>query len=294
MRRLLFEPKSEGYPADFLLARIRGRRRSSFDVSVGRSREPLEPWSILQTELYWLFKTMNRTMRREFSFCFLYFELRRLLTALRRLSGRSREGIAQLAVQSLLNRDLLRQLQNADDVVEAVRLLDITLEQETSQLETVLAEQGYRQMEEHLLEMFFTAGVKQARGEVLRGYFRDLIDLHNVLSILKGRRWKLPESDSVLSGGTFTPEQWYQFLRVGCEPQLHKAIGRISGVEGFEAESVEHALLSRISQKLHRQARTEPESFLFLDYLWLRYLQTRNLGLQRWAGDQLAAWERLG
>lgn len=294
MHRLLFEPNIEGYPADFLLARIRGRRRGALEVGGRMRRESLEPWAILRAELYWLFNTMNRTMRREFGFCFLYFELRRLLTALRRLSGRSREGMTQLAVQSLLNRELLRQLQNADDVIDAVRLLDITLQQETPQLETLLVEQGHRRMEGRLLELFFAAATAQTKKKALRGYFRDLIDLHNLLSILKGRRWKLPEPATILSGGTLTPEQWHQSLRVGHEPQLYKAISRISGVEGFDAESVESALLSRIGQKLHRQARSEPGSFLVLDYLWLRYLQTRNLGLQRWAGDQLAAWERLG
>ena len=297
MWALLLEPKTDGYPSDFLLARLRGRRRELADVGSSRQRELVDPWSLLQDELCWLFKNMNRKMRQEFGYCFLYFELRRLLNALRRLSGRSREGLTRLAVQSLLNRDLTRQLQAVEEVVDAVRLLDVLLEQESGvapQLENILAEQGYRQMEEQLTNLFFLAVVKQTQSPALRGYFGSLIDLHNLLSILKARRWKLSETATLLAGGAHSPEQWQVLLRVGREPQLHKAIGRISGVEGFDAESVEHALLGKIHHTLHRQARAEPEAFLFLDYLWERYLQARNLGLQRWAGGQLAAWEKLG
>ena len=297
MWALLLEPKTDGYPSDFLLARLRGRRRELADVGSSRQREPGDPWFLLQAELCWLYKTMNRRMRREFGFCFLYFELRRLLNALRRLSGRSREGLVQLASQSLLNRDLIRQLQMADEVVDAVRLLDALLEQKSGvapQLENILADQGYQQMEEQLTNLFYITVVKQTRVPALQEYFGNLIDLHNLLSILKTRRWKLPEPATVLAGGTHTPEQWHALLRTGREPQLHKAIGRISGVEGFDAESVEHALLGKIHHTLHRQARAEPEEFLLLDYLWERYLQARNLGLQRWAGGQLAAWEKLG
>lgn len=297
MWRLLLEPKTDGYPSDYLLARLRGRRRETSAAVAGRQRKLIEPWSSFQTELCWLFKTMDRKLRREFGLCFLYFELRRLLLALRRLSGRSREGLAQLAAESLLKRELIRQLQAVDDVAAAVRVLDAALEQDTHvapQLEYILAGQGHRQMEEKLIDIFFHAAVTESRNPVVREYFADLVDLHNLLSLLKSRRWNLPETRPLLAGGTHTPEQWQALQRVGREPQLIKAIGRISGSEGFDAQSVEHAMLSRISHKLHRQARAEPESFLLLDYLWARYLHARNLGLQHWAGGQLAAWEKLG
>ncbi len=296
MRTLLLEPKTEGYPPDFLLARLRGRR-AVVDVASGRQRELTDPWSALQTELCWLFKTMDRKLRCKFGLGFLYFELRRLLIALRRLSGRSREGLAQLAVQPLLKRELIRQLQGAQEVADAVRVLDAALAPaagDTAQLETVLAEQGYRQMEAQLVDSFFLAAATETREPVLRAYFGDLIDLHNLLTLLKSRRWQLPESPTLLPGGTHPPEKWQALQRAGREPELHKAISQISGSSSVDPESIEHTLLSRIRHKLQRQARAEPEAFLLLDYIWSRYLHARNLGLQHWAGGQLAAWEKLG
>jgi hypothetical protein len=297
MRRLLLEPKTEGYPTDFLLARLRGRRRESIDVSARRLRESTDPWSSLQSELCWLFRTMDRKMRREFGFCFLYFELRRLLNALRRLSGRNRDGIVQLAIEPLLHRDLIRQLQTAKEILDAVRVLDVALEEKAAvapQLEKIMTEQGYRQMEERLVTLFFQSAVSWSRKPILHKYFSELVDLHNVLSILKFRRWNLSGQQKLLPGGTYSPEKWQVLQRVDREPQLLKVIGQISGSEEFDTQSVEHSLLCRIHHRLHRQARAEPESFLFLDYLWECYLRAKNLGLQQWAGGQLAAWEKLG
>lgn len=297
MQRLLVDLKTDGYPLDFLLARLRGRRQLWSGVSGKRQRISIDPWQARQAELCWLYKTMDRETRQEFGPCFLHFELRRLLIGLRRLAGRSQEGIDQLAEQPLLNRKLIRRLQSALDVTDAVRILDAALSDDShtaSRLEKVLTEQGHRQMEEQLIDLFFQSVTARPKRPPLRSYFGQLIDLQNLLTILKTRRWQIPESRPLLDGGTFTPRQWQSLQRPGQELKLRETIERVSGSENFDAESVEHALLGRIQRRLHRQARAEPESFLLLDYLWALDLQARNLGLQRWAGDQLAAWEKLG
>lgn len=297
MKRLLRDLKNDGYPLDFLLARLRGRRPLWPKHLTNRQREQIDPWMSRQTELYWLYKTMNRTARYQFGLCFLHVELRRLLIALRRLSGRSREGLEQLSEQSLLNQKFLRRLQRAADVADAARLLDSELDHTTCtapRLEKTLTEQGQRQMEEQLFDTFFRFVVSRACKPAVRCYFAHLIDLRNMLSILKSKRWQLAEWPPFLAGGSLTPEQWRLLQRPGQELRLRQAILRISGSDGFDAESVEHAFLGRVQRRLHRQARAEPEAFLLLDYLWARDLHTRNLGLQRWAGDQLAAWEKIG
>lgn len=297
MRRLLLDLKTDGYPLDFLLARLRGRRRAWSTATGRHSRQPVDPWPALQSELHWLYKTMPRKTRREFAFCFLYFELQRLLTGLRLLAGRNREGMNRLVEQSLFDRDLLRQLQKVREVNDATRLLDTALSDENGsglQLEQTLTDQGQRKMEERLIDAFFHEADSRNRRPALRRFFSQLVDLHNLLALLKSRRWQLPEDRPLLPGGTQTPEQWQALQRPGQELKLRRSIGRISGIEEFEPESVEHAMLGRIQRRLHRQARTQPDPYLVLDYLWSHYLHTRNLGLQRWAGDQLAAWEKLG
>jgi hypothetical protein len=296
MQRLLLDLKTVGYPRDFLLARLRGRRRLWPNISGGQQRKPVDPWPAMQTELCWLYRTMDQKTRQEFGLCFLYFELRRLLIGLRRLAGRSREGLAQLTVQPLLNRKLVSQLQGATEVADAARTLEAALAKErlpALQLEQILTEQGHRQMEEALVDNFFHFAMTTTKKPALRSYFGHLVDLHNLLTILKVRRWRLPDQP-LLAGGTHTPEQWQVLQREGQELKLRQTIGRISGSEEFDAESVEHGMLSKMQKRLHRQARTEPEPSLILEYIWAHYLHTRNLGLQRWTGEQLAAWERLG
>jgi hypothetical protein len=297
MHRLLLELKTEGYPRDFLIARLRGRRQLWLKVTGGQQRKQADPWPAMQGELYWLYRTMDRKTREEFALCFLYFELRRVLIALRRLAGRNREGLAQLAVLPLLNRELVRQLQGAADVRDAVRLLDASLvnvKTASVHLEPILVEDGQRQMEEALVDTLFNSALHMGSGPALRSYFGQLVDLHNLLSILKTRRWELTEQRPLLPGGTHTPQQWQALLRPGQELKLRLAANRISGSDQFDAESVEHAMLGRILTTLHRRARAEPDPFLIFNYLWALYLHTRNLGLQRWGGDQLAAWEKLG
>jgi len=297
MHRLLLDLTTAGYPRDFLLARLHGRRQRR-SRRTGRMGEPLtDPWSTRQKELCWIYKTMDQKTRREFGLCFLYFELRRLLIALRRLAGQSREGLEQLKREPLLNRQLVRSLQGAATVVDAARRLDAALTEKNRpapRLEQIFLEQGGRKMEEHLVNLFFCFSLSREHKAPLRHFFAQLIDLQNLLALLKSQRWELPEPPVLLPGGTYTPQQWQVLLRPGQELKLRQTVKRLSGSAEFSAESVEHAVSGRILRSLHRQARSVPDPFLILYYLWAGYLQTRNLGLQHWGGEQLAAWERFG
>jgi hypothetical protein len=297
MQRLLLNLKSEGYPFDFLLARLRVRRQVWSGITGRQHRTRVVPPLSKQAELRWLYKTMDQKARQEFGLCFLYFELRRLLIALRCLVGRNKDGVEQLAEKSLLNHILIRQLQSASEVADAVRILDAALNDTSHtfpRLEKVLVEQGYRQMEEQLVDLFFQTVVVSPKSPALRNYFCQLIDLQNLLSVLKNRRWQLSESRPLLVGGSLSPPQWQSLQRSDQELKLHQTIEQISGIDSFDAPSVERAFLGQIQHRIHRQAQANPESFLLLDYIWALNLHTRNLGLQHWAGDQLAAWEKLG
>jgi hypothetical protein len=240
---------------------------------------------------------MDQKTRREFGLCFLYFELRRLLIALRRLAGQSREGLEQLEREPLLNRQLVRSLQGAATVVDAARRLDAALTEKNRpapRLEQIFVEQGGRKMEEQLVNFFFRFALAREHKAPLRHFFGQLIDLQNLLALIKTQRWKLPEHPVFLPGGTHTPQQWQALLGPGQELKLRQTVKRLSGSAEFSAESVEHAVSGRILRSLHHQARSVPDPFLILYYLWGEYLQTRNLGLQHWGGEQLAAWERFG
>src|SRR5512136_906202 len=112
---LLREIAADGFPTDYLLARIRGRR-VALAARWGAARaHGLPPgttdaqiWEALLAEFEWLYAQMNRPLRQRLAPVFGLFELKTIVLCVRSRAAHRSSEIAALLARSLL-ADALRQ-----------------------------------------------------------------------------------------------------------------------------------------------------------------------------------------
>lgn len=291
MIRLLQQPRSAGYPTDFLLARLRGKRQHLAESrSAGGSDNR---WSDLQDDFQTVFAAMEKGLRRRFAPCFLYFELRNLQMILRTVSSHDQQQLEQLGRHSLLQRRLLAQLQQSEESVDAFAVIDRWLSPLIpgwEPLAEIYTQHGFRPAEEKLTETVLRHFADSRLTPEMTSFITGLIDMRNLLAAARCLRWEL-DVLSLVNGGSQINRQLEMAMRKdgvnGLKQILEHQVSE--GVE--DLAHLERVLQLRISRQLASLAR-DPLGFgLILDYLWQRYQAFRSSGLSFWAGEEVGAWE---
>src|SRR5210317_194660 len=109
------------YPAEFLVARLLGKKGALFNnwdsliassnVLESLQNTPFSPylkkyaapgiWRFLRNEHLWVYKSMNNKLRNHFESYFVYHEIRTLIVCLRYLSGNEIDRVLQELHNSL-------------------------------------------------------------------------------------------------------------------------------------------------------------------------------------------------
>jgi hypothetical protein len=263
---LLIRVRPDGYPTDFLLARLRAR------IPAFAARCPAgkgeEAWLALQDEFHWLFRRMNLGLRAELAPVFFYFELRNLFAALRFGAGADRAGRDTILAASLLGppvREILEKEQPFPATLQELGNLLNAYGEGFDRLAEAWREGGCGRLEIVLLGGFSRIIAREQPPPVIRVFLARLCDRRQLLLLAKGQRWQLPES---LPPPPRRRKRYFAQLR-RLAPELIADPARLDTL-----------LLRTLLKDCRRAARTGQTLPLFLAYLCTCWLTTRDCGVR--------------
>jgi len=299
---LLCEPPQPEYPIEYLLSRLMGRKAAaSSELAACLAGSLPLPWATAseigkneQAERLWLYRQLPARLRRDLAPVFIFHELPLLINLLRmRRAGASPFGPA-LPPGSLLCPEAektLNQAETADELAGKITaLLAARLAPGFGELAGLYPARGLAAFEQSLYRLFFTLAGVGAKNAAVRLFFRELVDLRNLLALAKAHYWR--EEMAFIPGGLFAanwekalaePGRAEKILAVfGWPDGLPKEIATLSALEDF--------LLRRIGRTLRRRAAGEAPADRLIDYLWFKDILAKNQGLlyyRRLTGDDI-------
>jgi len=299
---LLRDMPGRGYPPEYVLARIRGRRghlavdwrqlllapEPLAELAVTRGRNwpvpgtDAEVWGELLRESAWLYAQLGPRLRPLFAPLLLLFELRTVLLCLRRRQGGDGAALGELLGHSLLAPHIKKTLEREYDVklaVEGIAAAFGVLGFPFRRLGEVFRERGLAGFEERLTTLYLERAVAEQRHPLLAEFFRRLVDRHNLLALAKSLRWGAATPPVFVSGGS-VPARRLAAAAGAEERETLAVVRRLAGGEAELApETLEPLMLSRLGGFLHA-ARWQPDGVgAILDYLWGCRGYARNLSL---------------
>lgn len=301
--QLLQEIEDRGYPTEYLLSRIRGRRVSLVSdweplllgaVTVqslplhyrdfAPDTSPQSEWRHLLREFRWVYFQMNKRLRKIFSPFFLYAELRTLFFFLRYRTTNEQTKWEQLLSVSLLSKRCKMRLKRSEDIQDAVRMVEELLVSYSSLFrgtgETFIKEE-LRGMERWLTNRYLEHAATLSLHPVIEKFFVRTIDSRNLITLYKRLRWDLKGEADFVKGGSISGRTLKAAADKGDMFNALRMIEAFTGVavQTPDATSVEKSLYKGMTRTLRREGREPSGVALILDYLWRCSMEIRNLGV---------------
>jgi len=301
---LLQSIKDRGYPTDYLLSRLRGRRiylirdwerllfssdpleyLSSTRYGEFTAKESTEGvWQYLLKEFQWVYFQMNRGLQDIFWPFLFYSEIRTLLICLRYKKRKALEGnVERLLSFSLLSEGLKTLLKEREliSVIEGMEEVFISLSDRFRGLKDVFIKDGLKGLEQRLTATYLEHIVNSDVHPVIRGFFIYLIDSRNIITLHKHLRWSLSTPPSFVHGGSIREARLKEVIDKQDISGIGQLIYKLTSfmVEKPTATYVENSLLRGLTRFLRRRGRESLNVGLILDYLWRCYIEARNLSL---------------
>jgi ATP synthase C subunit len=293
------------YPADYLAARVRGRRRYLIAdwESILSAPSPLEAvpttpgrgaltaggeervWRGLLHEWGWVYGQMNGGMRNTFAPVYRWLELRTLILCLRsRLAGETAKVEALLAV-SLLAERLKRAVREGESSRVFGMVGELLATRGGRRVRAAFGSEGLAGGEREIVTLCLEGAVSGRTHPAVREFCRYLIDRQNLVALYKGLRWRTGATPLFVAGGMLRTSALEEVQAKGDAGSVVLLIRRRSGIEAqFTPSGVEKALVDGLSRLLRRRAQGGEGVELVLDYLWRCYTEARNLGVLLHAG----------
>ena len=300
---LLRDMSGRGYPREYLLARIKGRRSylvydwqallGSSDPHAAMPPYPgrqgavpateEEVWSGLLRELAWLYSQMEITTRSAFAPLFLYLELRTVILCLRlRLAGNG-AGCRELLRFTLLSarvQGMLLAEHDAQTVVGELADLFVPVAEPFKLLPRAYREKGAAGLEELLTTVYLEQAATSRLHPALHEFFLRLIDVRNVITLAKYRRWSIATPPCFIKGGNLKSTLLQEAATEKDERLAATILPRFCVTEcDLASANLESLLLSRLTRMVRRQRWESDGIGSILEYLWSSAMQARNLSL---------------
>ena len=292
------------YPAEFLVARLLGKKGTLFrnweflidssDAAASLQNSVFYAylkkygapgiWRFLHNEHLWVYKRMNNALRTQFAPYFVYHEFKTLLVCLRYLCSRkeSERDLPNLH-NSLLHEDIQAILTGGQEFNAILQLLELYLCSKSDLfkgLQQQYEKNGITGLEVFLRDSFFAYLLSQRQPSMLKTFLRCLIDYHNCLTLAKTLRWQIDRNPALISGGTIPAECMQRaYNRKDLTPVLKFLHLQAANEDAPSLQKLETSLLSLISRKLKRWSMQRTVTGEILFYLWEQYRYTRNISM---------------
>ena len=301
---LLDKGKDPGYPSDYLLSRIRGKKARLIQdwTPLVTAQEPLERlpdrhyqrssglrspegiWRALLDEYHWVYYQMNGRLKDIFAPFFSYAELRTLFICLRNLKEMKRARVKEMLSASLLSVELTKMLADSADEFAAVQAIEAKLRRlsgEFSGITEILRQKGLRGFEHELTKLYLSAVVRSGLDPVLQAFFMRLIDARNTLALAKLLKLETPAEHPFIPGGTIDALRLKEILHSRSRPDLERLLREMTGEEIASADHIklEAALYRGITRSLKKAGRSPLSVGPILEYLWGCSTEAMNLGV---------------
>jgi vacuolar-type H+-ATPase subunit C/Vma6 len=298
---LLLDPEDRGYPAEYLLSRIRGRRARLitdwrpliFDASpfdslsprgTAKDRSPEGVWRNLTREYRWVYLQMNKGLRLIFRPFFLYVELRTLFICLRHGNVKKAGAVEELLAASLLSDDIRHILVTSPDVRTAVSGIErvfLPLSVKFSGLSRAFDVSGLTGVEQRLMTTYLAVTVQAGLHPVMERFFKRLIDARNIMNLYKYFRLELTAAPPFIEGGDVPKERVKELIGRHDAAAVTSLVRERTGIklETPDPTEVESALYKGMTRHLRKEGRDHLGTGLILDYLWRCSIEARNLSV---------------
>jgi len=296
---LLRDIHSDGYPTDYLVARVRSRRAELLGrrsrAAAPRQAEPTSDesiWNDLLAEFDWLRTQMNPGLRRCLAPVFTLFAIKTLVLCLRNKAAERHGAVGRLLGHDLFGDELRDALTAAPDVGSAVTLVATmfgTVAGDARGLGSAYAAGGLKEVEARLMRDFLAHAVVAPAHPAVRRFFVAFIDQRNVMTLYKQLRWGFRDASAFVAGGTLETSRLVDAAGRGDNACLDACVREVAGdaapaVPATEV-ALESRLLSSLTRALRRGAREGDAVELVLDYVWEVYANARNSALRLHAGN---------
>jgi len=302
--QLLKPLRQNEYPADFLLARLKGRSgrirldwnslravgdpvlwgHPAFMARYLRDHREDGPWIFLFHEFGWVRSRMNSSLRNTFFPVFLYFELFNLLAALRfREQGNLVDRIDAIASYSQLDDSLFGRIRNESSMENIINELAQSFAPLAPGFERAWQayfEGGFPVLDQALLEELFSYWSSRVRSVLLRIFLRQLIDATNLLGLYKAMQWNVEKLPAPVPGGTLEPRLFIKGFEKGkMDTLLGKAgVGEVVS-EQESGTWLECAVFLNLRKMLKRNVHEPSGVGYILFYLWEHFMFVRQYSL---------------
>ncbi|MHB8788883.1 MAG: hypothetical protein ACYDBT_03285 [Desulfobulbaceae bacterium] len=292
MLSLLTEIPGSGYPADYLSARIQGRKGAlTFvaEVTPARTltadRDDSRYWQQAARERSWLFRQLDLELRAALAPLFVFFELGTVVRVLRYLAG-ERPGEADRVLQASMLapriRTLLRGREGVAQVLARLERSPAGLALSLADIRESYREGGLQRYEEMLRNRFLAQALAMVRQGDLIHFFRAVIDVKNILAIAKWLRWR-PASMPILVSGGQVPMAWPG--QKMTEERLARMVrhwtrGESLAGEQLRPENLEPLLQAHLLRRVTRRSREGSVAAACIEYVWRGYTFARECSLR--------------
>ncbi len=309
-RDLLANPEDRGYPTDYLLSRIKGRRGllvkdwrplvfgaaplESLSSSRYRGlisiKSPDDVWRYLVQEYRWIYVQMNGKLRRIFYSFFLYSELRTIFICLRHMKEKSEGRTGELLAYSLLSEEIKTVFATREDVVDAVKDIERMFRAVSSEfggLTELLDAEGLRGVEQHLTNVYLMHTIDTDLDPLIRDFFSRIIDSRNIMSLFKYQRLNSKTMPIFISGGSIPVSRLQKIVK---EDDIFAVTALIRELTGMKVDKpdpvlIESSLYKGITKFLRRTGNHPFGVGPIMDYLWRCSIEAMNLGILFYGKD---------
>lgn len=300
--KLLEQLNDRGYPLEYLLSRIRGRRAELIrdwrpllsgtsimeDTLPKRYRgmhaeSPAEAvWRRLIQEYRWVYSQMNMRLRNVFCPFFLYSEIRTIFICMRHIKAKTPGRTDKLLDASLLSRGIKDGLRYGDDPAKAAVAIErsfILITDEFGGLSGIAASNGLLEFERTLVNTYLRHVLKERLHPMIRDFFIQIIDARNIISLYKYLRFEAAASPPFLPGGRTDIERLERILHKGDIFGLVELAVEITGtdVDVSSVVQIEKALYASITRHIRKEGMDPLGAGVILDYLWRCSIEAMNL-----------------
>lgn len=304
--KLLKPTEDRGYPAEYLISRIRGKRAalisdwtplifggdpfeyhdSSRQRGFVTERSPGGVWRDLMKEYRWVYLRMNSELLEIFRPFFLYLELRTILICLRNIKGGKTEEARNVLPASLLSEDVKKVLTGRGDISSAVRGIEkgfLTLSDAFAGIADVCDREGLKGFERELTVRYLVTTVSSGLDPLIKNFFVRIIDSRNIISLCKFLMLEPKTPPTFIPQGSIGEPEFAGIMARKDITVIRRLAGAKDGPPGLA--NVENALYRKMTAYLRRAGRDPLGIGPVLDYLWRISLEAVNLSILYYGRD---------